>query len=326
VITAALARSSNDRDAATAIVEAIAGRTNTRAVILCGSRATGGARPDSDYDVLAVMPLLTIPLRLGRLDAAARELGSTLGAAVSINPLPSFRLRRPGRTLLVWKALAEGVVLSGHVSHGRTEIPSLRAQAARSYALSGLRYLLAHVDPDARRSGWGRGAVAADVRKALLHAAQLQLLARGRYASTLADAARQLDAAEALELEQLVAHADTVDTWRRAGERLRTWVGAHDEQPRSRLADLQYLALSVIARRRPHPVVLVARRPLRARLAEAVELLTLSVRADGSLDPGCIAAAEASLPRHVRPLDAGFTSIRDAVESEWPLADPLVGL
>ena len=62
----------SDADPSTAIVTAIARRTNTRAVILCGSRATGGAQPDSDYDVLAVMPLLAVPLRLAHLHAAAR--------------------------------------------------------------------------------------------------------------------------------------------------------------------------------------------------------------------------------------------------------------
>ena len=327
ITTDAPVRPSGDLDPATEIVTEIAERTSTRAVILCGSRATGDARPDSDYDVLAVMPLLAIPLRLGHLDAAARELESMLGVPVSINPLPSFRLRHPGRTLLVWKALTEGVVLAGETTPGgRAEIPSLTAQAARSYALSGLRYLLAHVDPSAPRFGWGTRAVAADVRKALLHAAQLQLLERGRYASSLADAARHLDAGEALELEQLVARADTVETWRRAADRLRSWVGSHEEQPRSRLADLQYLVLSVMSRRRPHPVVLVARRPLRVRLAGAVEHLVLSVRADGSIDRGEIAAAEATLPPYMRPREASFASIRDAVEREWPLADPLVGL
>jgi predicted nucleotidyltransferase len=327
VITAdAPARWRSDDDPSIAIVAAIARRTNTHAVILCGSRATGEARPDSDYDVLAVMPLLAIPLRLAHLDAAARELESVLGLPVSINPLPSFRLRHPGRTLLVWKALTEGAVLAGDASRGRTDIPFLTAQAARSYALSGSRYLLAHVDPDALPSGWGTERVAADVRKALLHAAQLQLLARGRYASSIADAARQLDAGEALELERLAAHANAMSTWRRAAELLRPWVGRHDEQPRSRMADLQYLTLEAISRRRPHPFVLVADRSVRVRLADAVQLLVRSVRSDGSVDRGYIAAADATLPLHMRAGDASFASIRDAVEREWPLADPLVGL
>lgn len=316
----------SDADLSTAIVTAIARRTNTRAVILCGSRATGGAQPDSDYDVLAVMPLLAVPLRLAHLDAAARELESELGVPVSINPLPSFRLRRPGRTLLVWKALTEGVVLAGDAFTGGTEVPLLTAQAARSYALSGLRYLLAHVDPDMPPSGWGSARVAADVRKAVLHAAQLQLLTRGRYASTIADAARQLDATEALELERLAARADDLSTWRRVAELLQPWVGRHEEQPRSRLPDLQYLALSAISRRRPHPAVLIADRSVRVRLATAVELLVRSVGADGGVDGGHVEAANAILPRHLRSSDPSFTSVRDAVEREWALADPLVGL
>jgi len=315
----------SDADPSTAIVTAIARRTNTRAVILCGSRATGGAQPDSDYDVLAVMPLLAVPLRLAHLHAAARELESELGVPVSINPLPSFRLRRPGRTLLVWKALTEGVVLAGDAFTGGTEVPLLTAQAARSYALSGLRYLLAHVDPDAPPSGWGSARVAADVRKALLHAAQLRLLAAGRYAPTIGDAALQLNAAEAIELERL-AGAEDLSTWRRVAELLQPWVGRHEEQPRSRLPDLQYLALSAISGRQPHPAVLVADRSVRVRLATAVELLVRSVGADGGVDRGHVEAANAILPRHLRSSDPSFTSVRDAVEREWSLADPLVGL
>jgi len=315
-----------DAGPSAAIVTAIASGTKTRAVILCGSRATGGAQPDSDYDVLAVMPLLAIPLRLARLDAAARALESELGVPVSINPLPSFRLRRPGRTLLVWKALTEGVVLAGDASIGQTEVPVLTAPAARSYALSGFRYLLAHVDPGTLPSGSCTARVAADVRKALLHAAQLRLLAGGRYASSIADAARQLDAGESFELERLAARADELSTWRRAAELLQPWVGRHEEQPRSRLADLQYLTLSAISRRRPHPAVLLADRSVRVRLAGAVELLVRSVRVDGSVDRGHVVAADAILPPHMRSIGPSFASVRDSVEREWPVADPLVGL
>jgi predicted nucleotidyltransferase len=188
-------------DARTAIVTALARRVRARAVIFCGSRATGAARVDSDYDVLVVLPLYAIPSRLGALDAAAHELEAVLGAPVSINPVPSFRLRRPGRTLLVWKARTEGVVLAGDVPAGPRTIPPLTAQAARSYALSGLRYLIANVQLADGVADRGTPRVAADVRKALLHAAQLRLLAGGRYARSIEAAGSELDPDDALELE-----------------------------------------------------------------------------------------------------------------------------
>jgi hypothetical protein len=326
VITADLRSAGIGDDVSAAILDAIAGRTRTSAVIVCGSRATGHARADSDYDVLAVMPLLAIPFRLGRLAAAAADLEPVLGAPVSVNPMPRFRLRRPGRSLLVWKACMEGSVLSGDLSGARPEVLPLTTQAARSYALSGLRYLVSHVDPDADRRAWRSAQTTADVRKALLHVAQLSLLARGRYASSLADAVAQLDADLAREVEQLTSGADTLSAWHRTAELLRVWVGRAEEQPRSRLGDLQYLALSALSRRRLPLGVLVARRSVRARLATALELLVRSVRADGTVAHADVAAAEAVLPRHLRTGDPSFATVRDAVEREWPLADPLVGL
>ncbi len=323
---AADARPRLGEDAATAIVAAIELRLRARAVILCGSRATGAARPDSDYDVLVVLPLYEIPLRLGELDAAARELEKELGVAVSINPVPRFRLHRPGRTLFIWKALTEGTVLAGDVPVVARTVPPLTAQAARSYALSGLRYLLAHIEPEDRSSSWGAPGTAADVRKALLHAAQLRLLARGRYARSIIEALPQLDPDAAIEFERLVADTDAAATWRRAAELLLPWVGPHEEQPRWRLGDLQYLALCAIAGRRPHPGVLLSRRSVRVQLASAVELLVRSVRVDGTTDEAGVAAADASLPRSVRTGEPTFSAVRDALEREWPLADPLVGL
>src|SRR6266498_4744449 len=69
-------------------------------VILIGSRATGEADDASDYDLLVVMPVRRIPFLLRRMNLTAKRLEADLGARVSINPLPSFRLRRPGRSLL----------------------------------------------------------------------------------------------------------------------------------------------------------------------------------------------------------------------------------
>jgi predicted nucleotidyltransferase len=326
-VIAADARTRVADDARTAIVTALARRVRARAVILCGSRATGAARPDSDYDVLVVLPVYAIPWRLGALDAAAHELEAVLGAPVSINPVPSFRLRRPGRTLLVWKARAEGVVLAGDVpARPRTTPPPLTAQAARSYALSGLRYLIANVEPADGVVDRGTPRLAADVRKALLHAAQLRLLERGRYARSIAEAGSELDPDDALELERLVAEADTLASWRRAAEQLLPWVGDHETQPRWRLGDLQYLVLSVLARRRPYPGVLLASRSVRVQLASAVEMLVRAVGVDGAVQRAGVVAASACLPRSVRTGDATFTAVRDALEREWPLADPLVGL
>jgi hypothetical protein len=274
--------------------------------------------------VLVVLPLRSIPTALRRLREASEELQGALGAPVSINPLPPFRLRRPGRTLVVWKALREGVVLSGELQRARI-VPPLEPVAARSYARSGIRYLVEHVDPDDLDDGVLPDAVARDVRKALLHAMQLRLLSRGDYASSIPDAIARLEAPVAAEMESLVARADRLETWRRALALLAPWVRGGVPWRRELLADLQYLALSALAGRRPHPIVLLSRSSMRARLAGCVELLAASIRGTGELDDACVLAAARRLPAALRPSAIDFAAVRDVVEREWPLADPLVG-
>ena len=58
----------------TQIVEALKFDIRPDAVILCGSRATGDARPTSDYDVLVVLPSHRIPLEMARLSRIGNEL------------------------------------------------------------------------------------------------------------------------------------------------------------------------------------------------------------------------------------------------------------
>ncbi|MGZ4149473.1 MAG: nucleotidyltransferase family protein [Actinomycetota bacterium] len=315
-----------DPGASASIVEEIGRRTKVRAIVLCGSRATGRALRDSDYDVLVVVPAVAIPAVLPKLRAAGAALTDTLGVSVSINPLPSFRLRHPGRTLLVWKALTEGVVLAGEVRPQLPRVPALEVAAARSYALSGLRYLLEHLEPGDLRDGRVPDAVAHDVRKALLHGVQLRLLGDGRYASSLPAALAMLDPSEAADLEEALAHPDRLETWIEARRRLSPWLVGRGLGRRSRIGDLQYLALSALAGRQPHPSVLLDRSSLRVRLSTAVQTLALSVQATDEIDPRCVEAAAGWLPRFLRPTDVTFTTVRDVVEREWPLADPLVGL
>ncbi|MEP7225201.1 MAG: nucleotidyltransferase domain-containing protein, partial [Actinomycetota bacterium] len=252
-------------DVSARIVRTLKEYTKVNEVVLCGSRATGQARADSDYDVLVVVPLLQIPFRLSRLNAAASDLESALGVRVSINPLPSFRLRRPGRTLLVWKALAEGTILAGTLP----PVPPIRGLepvAARSYAMSGIRYLVEHLPPDLPVGEPLPERVRSDVGKALLHAAQLRLLDRGEYASTIESAITKLGASDAAEFARLMLTVDRLGTWRRAFQLLTMWLGRRDVQPRSRLADAQYLALSILNGHRLHPSVLFAPASVRVRL------------------------------------------------------------
>jgi O-antigen/teichoic acid export membrane protein len=94
------------------IVTEVAGAVGPAPVLLAGSRALGTAGAGSDYDVSVVLPLLRIPWAAPRLDRAASRLSAALGAPVSVNAVPRFRLRRPGGSLFVAKLRAEGVVLA----------------------------------------------------------------------------------------------------------------------------------------------------------------------------------------------------------------------
>ena len=92
----------------TQIVEALRFDIRPDAVILCGSRATGDARATSDYDVLVVLPTHRIPLEMARLSRIGNELSQTLGAPVSVNPLPRFRPAAPWPQLPGLEGAARG--------------------------------------------------------------------------------------------------------------------------------------------------------------------------------------------------------------------------
>ena len=84
------------------------------AVYLFGSRARGTNRPDSDYDLLVVMPDDTPPEKLNMLTAFAATRG--LGVAVEVIPCRRSVFERkklvPGTlSRTVW---AEGQLVHGH--------------------------------------------------------------------------------------------------------------------------------------------------------------------------------------------------------------------
>ena len=160
----------------TSALEAVRARVHDavgpRPVLLVGSRATGTARTDSDVDVLVLLPLLRIPLVLGRLHRAAADLARELGVDVSVSPLPPSKLLR-AQSLFAWKVRREARVLWAPAEFrvGAAGAPPSTERTRFSLASSAALYLL-------------RGEVA----KALLHLAQVRLLATERYAASLEEA------------------------------------------------------------------------------------------------------------------------------------------
>jgi Nucleotidyltransferase domain len=291
-------------------------------VILCGSRATGTAHAASDYDVVVVVPAHRIPRALGPLRQACTRLERRLGVDAAVNPLPPFRLRRPGPNLLVWKLRSEGRVLSAPAGFELAPAPPppLSRPAASSYSLSGLRFLTSVLEGSAAERQRG-------VRKALLHAAQLRLLEDGRYAATFEQALPMLPAHQRAQLAALAADPGSLESWVAARDLL--LASAHE--PRvgriaTRVANAQYCALSALRGRGARLQALARGEPVGATLGRAATLLARAVRRDGSLDRRLVEAANDALPPFLRPAPLSWRALRDAVEAEWPQANPLLGL
>lgn len=319
-----------DTKAERTIVQTLRPVVGSSPVILCGSRATGEATISSDYDLFVLLRPSRIPFAVPRLNRVARVLEQRLGADVSLNPLPSFRLEHPGRTLLVWKIRQEGKVLwppEGFELPPARE-PALSAEAATSYALSGLRFLIADLTPgDLAHEPLGAELRHA-VRKALLHASQLTLIRSGRYASGLHDAIELLERAGASEFCDLARELDRAETWLRVRDLLTTSVSEHREPvAKSFVANGQYVALSALRGDAPHVRALASRASVRARLSKATVSLAEAVRKDGTIDKGELSKASDSTPGFLQPKGKmTWTQLRDVLKAQWANADPLVGL
>ena len=299
-------------------------------VILCGSRATGEATISSDYDLFVLLPPARIPLAIPRLRRVQQSLEQQLGAGVSLNPLPRFRIEHPGRTLLVWKLRREGRVLSPEEGFELppADEPALDARAGSSYALSGLHFLIDDLTPgELAREPLGAELRHA-VRKALLHAAQLTLIRCGRYASGLQDAVGQLDRLGAAEFGTLAGATDRPQTWLRVRDLLGAQITEHDEPAtRTLVANGQYVALSTLRGQGAHLRALASRAPVRAQLSRSAVALANAVRPDGSVDDAGVAKACASLPGFLRPREEPtWVALRDVLKANRTNADPLVGL
>jgi predicted nucleotidyltransferase len=311
------------------IATEIADAVGSRPIILFGSRATEDATRESDYDVFVVMPTLAIPVAVKRLRAVPARLEPRLHAGVTINPLPRFRLHHSGRTLVVWKLRREGKVLRAPAGFdlGDGTAPALSDEAASSYALSGIRFLTAGLEPASLGHRPLARTVRHGLRKAILHLMQLELLRRGTYASRF-DAARWIlsDAGGDSELAALGTSIDEPETWFRARDRLlaEARIGTL-ATPRALIANVQYTVLSAL-RGFGVPIRAVAKRTaVRTDLERAAVLLAESIQPGGVIDEDKVSLAADLIPTHLDGA-ATWAGVRDAVEAHWPSANPLVGL
>jgi predicted nucleotidyltransferase len=301
-------------------------------VVLCGSRATGEADELSDWDIFVVVPMYKIPLSIGRLRAAAGRIEKSLREPVSINPLPSFRLRWPGRTLLEYKLREEGHVLYAPRWFKLERQPplSLNDVRATSYALSGLRFLLAHLSPEDLGGPVLSDLQARDVRKALLHTLQLRLLDSGSYADRLSTAIDQLESSSPLgqQAKHLAQIAHLPEAWFVVRNLLMNDVRlAQSSRMRTFVSNTQYAALSLLTGGRRALWALAEHDDISDCLAKALVLISSALLPGGLVDERFVQQVHQVLPERLLSSHpaADWTALRDLIEEEWGSAAPLVG-
>jgi O-antigen/teichoic acid export membrane protein len=329
------------------IVTEVTRQVGSAPVLLAGSRALRTAGAGSDYDVSVVLPLLRIPHLAARLDRAAGHLSAALGAPVSINAVPRFRMRRPGGSLFVGKLRAEAVVLAAPPgwSLRRQPLTGVTTFAASSALLSAARSLLATFDTSAMAGMPDPGRAGEALRKAALHVAQVRLLRSGRYAPGLDGALSQLramppggsgevPAAElAAALAAGLAAASTVDGFVRLRQCILAQLAEIGSPPfrlpviRSLVRNAQYAGLARL-RGRSRWRAALSRGSVEAALAATqLELLrALDPGSAGGLDTAHLRLACEAMPPALGAA-GGHTweGLRDLVLAEWLDAHPLVG-
>lgn len=169
-----------------AIIAAITNAVPVQSIILLGSRATGLAHKNSDYDVIAVMRTASAVRHYRRLKRVQHELTTALGVDVSVNPLTGLAMNRARGNLFLYKVKREGITI-----YGKDALTSLECGEPAdipmdryfSFLFSTLRNLLEFAGPGIVDSPDAvlRGPAALAVAKGLLACGELHLLLRGAY-------------------------------------------------------------------------------------------------------------------------------------------------
>jgi predicted nucleotidyltransferase len=84
-----------------------------RSLILIGSHARGDADEKADYDFIAIIETPLLPIYALRLKRQSLDLSTKFGVKISINPMPSFKLKHAKGNLFMLKAKREAVLLAG---------------------------------------------------------------------------------------------------------------------------------------------------------------------------------------------------------------------
>ena len=128
------------------IVDAIREHTSPELILLFGSRAMGGAREDSDYDLMVVVRDGS-DLERDRRDACDSLYAIGIGADVLVRSASDYQRRQADPGFLDWLVSREGVLL---YSSGALPQRSVGPARVREESREGLRAWIERADEDFR--------------------------------------------------------------------------------------------------------------------------------------------------------------------------------
>ncbi len=128
------------------IVDAIRDQTSPELILLFGSRALGGARDDSDYDLMVVLRDGS-DIERARADACGALSAIGIGADVIVRSVSDYQRRQHDPGFLDWLVSREGVLL---YSSGAVPQRSARPARVREEPREGLRAWIERAGEDFR--------------------------------------------------------------------------------------------------------------------------------------------------------------------------------
>src|SRR6184192_3564195 len=128
------------------MVDAIREHISPELILLFGSRATGGAREDSDYDLMVVLRDGS-DLERQRRDACDALNAIGIGADVLVRSVSDYQRRQADPGFLDWLVSREGVLL---YSSGAVPQRSTRPARVREESREGLQMWIERAEEDFR--------------------------------------------------------------------------------------------------------------------------------------------------------------------------------
>jgi HEPN domain-containing protein/predicted nucleotidyltransferase len=137
------------------IVDAIRDHISPELILLFGSRATGGAREDSDYDLMVVLRDGS-DLERQRREACDALHAIGIGADVLLRSVPDYQHRQADPGFLDWLVSREGVLL---YSSGAVPQRSVEPARVREESREGLRAWIERAAEDFRTAELSMAAI-----------------------------------------------------------------------------------------------------------------------------------------------------------------------